>query len=690
MQVWVLAGLVASVLMACSAARADEPRKEAKEPPKEEKTTNAEADVSKARVEGVVVDEMGRPVEGAIVGTLAPASLGATPVRTSADGTFSLVLNSASARYHTIRASAEDGARQGLYRFHDTVLSQVAHARIIVKPSRRMAVYVTDAANKPLPGAAVAVFEESLRFLDQAETGLRGTALFRIPGGAKVFQVVALKPRVGFDYFENYHSWPGPVIVEPPLEVALTLDGARSIAVHATDSADKPVGGIDLVPWTVKKKGKLAYANLSGVTLKHLVVKTDRDGLAVFDWIPTKLEEGITFLHHSAEHSLPDSPHYDPTRPDKPLVAKLVRNAPISGKVTLPDGKPAGGILLQVEGRGNTNHYFRNVVRTKADGTWSLSVYANQSYIVAITDDHWAAPSKTGVVVREGESRKDLDFRLGKGTLLRGRVTVGKEKKPAAGQIITLLEQGENLPADLGGNGSGREDLVRWAETDAEGRYQIRLGSGRYQILGPGGNRMPRDEIKVKDEETKEKDWHLERLQKGLLKGVVLAHAEDGKPIRGAVVRGDTGQYAPFEAVADEKGHFEIDRMRGATFLYARNPEGTLATMVRTGEDDDDVKLILSNAGELRGRLTNRAGSALAGVRILCSLRTGPDAQPHTSAGIYVKTDDAGRFCVTGIVPGVRCILTAFDSKTNEKLKELPATRAEPIELGDFIFESKE
>src|SRR5262249_34444552 len=151
--------------------------------------------------------------------------------------------------------------------------------------------------------------------------------------------------------------------------------------------------------------------------LKAMTARTDRDGIAVFDWIPHDLHQTVTALQTNEAYSLPDAPHFDPAKPAMPLLARLFKNVAISGKVTLPKGKPAAGILLQVEGRGNTNHYYRNVVRTKADGTYSLLVYPNQSYLIAITDNQWAAPSIQGVIVREDEPRKDLDFRLGRGTL---------------------------------------------------------------------------------------------------------------------------------------------------------------------------------------------------------------------------------------------------------------------------------
>ena len=155
--------------------------------------------------------------------------------------------------------------------------------------------------------------------------------------------------------------------------------------------------------------------------MKYLSARTDRAGLAAFDWIPPELTEGVTILYTGKEYSLPHPPSQDAKPPYTTLTAKFFRTTPIRGKVTLPDGKPAAGILLQIEGRGDTNFYFRADVRTNDDGSYSLNVFPNQSYMIAVTDKDWAAPAKTGVVVKEGEPRTGLDFRLGKGTLFAAK-----------------------------------------------------------------------------------------------------------------------------------------------------------------------------------------------------------------------------------------------------------------------------
>src|SRR5262249_29455231 len=205
----------------------------------------------------------------------------------------------------------------------------------------------------------------------------------------------------------------GSIRLTPRKETPRRLNGARTVRRRAEDSAGKPLAGIEFIPWTVHKKNRLDYCNLSGAALlRGAAVKTDKDGVATFDWIPHDIDQGTTFLSHSTELHEPNSAHFDVSVPDKPLTTRLLRQATMGGKVALPDGKPAGGVLLQVEGRGETNHYFRSVVRTKPDGSWTLSVYPNQTYVIAVTSEDWAAKSRKDVGAKEDDKITGLDFRL--------------------------------------------------------------------------------------------------------------------------------------------------------------------------------------------------------------------------------------------------------------------------------------
>ena len=80
----------------------------------------------------------------------------------------------------------------------------------------------------------------------------------------------------------------------------------------------------------------------------------------------------------------------------------------------------------------------------------------------------------------------------------------------------------------------------------------------------------------------------------------------------------------------------------------------------------------------------------MSGMPLLYDLRIGPKEKPLANTYMYTQTDDAGRFTLLGIVPGAECSISVLNGKTDPKIKVVPATKVETLELGDFVVERKE
>jgi hypothetical protein len=175
------------------------------------------------------------------------------------------------------------------------------------------------------------------------------------------------------------------------------------------------------------------------------------------------------------------------------------------------------------------------------------------------------------------------------------------------------------------------------------------------------------------------------------LRGVVLAETVDGKPVAGAILRdmavrsNGSGMY---KGVADEAGRFELRRPPVKTLLYARNPEGKLAAIVTIGEDEETVKVVLSSAGKILGRVLDKSGKPEKGVPILYGPRLGPQDKPFNTY-VNTQTDDAGRFTLLGVVPGSECSISVLDGKSDRRIKVAPAAKAETLDLGDLVPDAK-
>lgn len=642
-------------------------------------------------IRGVVVDEGGRPVAGATVRPVRDEKV-QVPVKTVADGSFTLAIGGFMLVEEGLVASAEDGALLGLGKHLEPQNPDPAKpARIVLKPSRIVAVHVRDAAGKPVAGAAVEAV--GFDFHGAATTGTGGDAALRIPADAKVQWIIGLKPGVGFDYFENYRARPAVEIGAPPAEVTLALDGARSARIKAVDTSGRPVPNVEIRPWYIGRSGKIDHANIGGATVVR--ARTDERGIATFDWLPTEVDQGVPFQVYPGAYSCPESPVYRPDTGPLELGARLLRGTPIRGVVRQPDGRPAAGILLRAEGRGATNHYCRMHTRTAQDGSYSLEVYPEQSYIIAVLDDRRAARSLTGVVVREGQPREGLDLTLGEGTLLHGRATKEPEGTPAAGETITLVQRGEALPKEFISNrGEGEtESLPSWATTDAEGRYRLRVGPGRYELLGP--DHSGKEELRVEAEGEVVRDFRVAgSARRRPLAGVAVEEAPAGeRPIVGAIVEASPVGRAGFEsrAVADGGGRFRLSVNPDRDLvLYVRDRTGMIAGFTVAKVDAAAVRASAAPASRIRGRVVDSRGRPRAGRRVQLRLDSGPDYKESGHFFAHAVTDAEGHYDFRGVVVGANAEVSVSHSDDpltggRAEVERLDVRGPDPLDVPDLV-----
>ncbi len=153
------------------------------------------------------------------------------------------------------------------------------------------------------------------------------------------------------------------------------------------------------------------------------------------------------------------------------------------------------------------------------------------SYMIEVVDERWAAVSKAGIVTHEGQPVEGIELRLVPGTLIRGRVTVGPDQQPAAGQEVVLSEQGPFV------NGRARLELGRRTMTDSEGRYQLRVGPGEYTLFVPPVIRSS-GAFQIGNEPEIVRDFRYRDDPVLQLAGLVVRNAPGDQPIAGAIVVG--------------------------------------------------------------------------------------------------------------------------------------------------------
>jgi len=484
-----------------------------------------------------------------------------------------------------------------------------------------------------------------------------------VPADAELETFVAFKAGVGMDY--AYLLGDRAKGQSPPDAVKLVLNGAMPISVRLHDSLGKPVAHVKVAPWQLEKKGH-SYGFCFRTTPVGAV--SDAQGRVQFDWLPADLEKWVAFSVNDGDYNYPVQDQlFIKDGGSRNLDVEILRPAQVAGKVTYSDGRPAAGIMIEAEGMVMTGGRFYAI--TAEDGTYRLKVHPNNSYIVAVVNDQWAAASLMGIVVKEGENRDNLDLQLNKGTFIHGTISVDTDSWPSAktdgGLSVQdlmhdpyLSQFGHEIPNEwrslpgphLWGDGPDqyRVRLERTADIDATGRYAFRVGPGEYQLHLPGF--PPQTErLTVTNQREIIVDSAFPKLPPPL-RGIVVDRA--GKPVPLAFVvylMGAPG--SQIHLAADKDGRFTLQRYeRTAGHVYVGSADANLAGLRAIAEDENDVTIVTDKAATVVGRVVDAAGRPLSGMSVVCDFF--PPQMPQRSLQVWAETDKEGKYKLSALVPG--------------------------------------
>ncbi|WP_422928796.1 carboxypeptidase-like regulatory domain-containing protein [Singulisphaera sp. PoT] len=455
-------------------------------------------------LKGIVVDEEGKPVGGVRVSSRHVEMDGTDLATTGDDGTFAIAMELMmdGRIFGRLKAEAADG-RLGFLAF---IQKRSEPVRIVLKAPKSLAVQVKDRGGKPVAGASLAFIVPGTE-IAEGMTDAEGWWRIKIPADAEkwedsipVWWVSAWKSGVGFDY-AGFRQAPRGPLRPVPETLTLKLDGARRLRIKAVDLAGKPVAGIRVSPSVIQKAGyELGMINAIPWGSRPI---TQEDGVAVIDWLPEALHGPLGFRTRSEDwHQAEHETRFDPENPVDELVLTQLPVEELSGRVTHADGRPAAGIMVWAYARGSGTIGLDGNSRTDAEGRYRLRACSEQSYVITASGDGLAAPYKAGVVLRAGKPVDGLDFVVGRGTQLRGRLTIGRDGRPVPEAFVTVSVDRGEIPEEL----RRKEDRIPrhvmlhfWKQTEKDGTYEFLLGPGDYRLQGPKGVKPIEISIPVQD-----------------------------------------------------------------------------------------------------------------------------------------------------------------------------------------------
>ncbi len=650
-------------------------------------------DSQKIILKGVVVGEDDRPVPGATIKNVGWRET-SQPVRTDSEGRFEVTADVGQGGW--IYAGCYAETADGRIGFVSVEQQKPEALRIVVKTAREMTVSVQDGQGRSVPEAPVE-FLANMRVLARGKTDGEGRFTCRAPADVKNWGLYAYKSKVGFDYATSDRGRGSLAVPHPlPERVTLKLDGARTVRFNAIDHNGKPVAGVRIGPWIIHRPNAESEINLGGTSATWPA--TDESGTVAIDWLPEHFGPSMSFInrvegYYSTKHSV----YMLANKPVDEFTFNLLPLVKLSGRVTHADGRPAAGAQVAVRGQGTSHDSaFQGGTTADAEGRYELAVYSEQAYLAMASLAPLVSPVRDGILVRVDKPVSGVDLVLGPATRVHGQVTVGSDKRPVPKtQMSAVIDKGaitKELPRAADDWFYYGLSMRFYAQTDAEGKYELHLGPGEYRLSGPARVEPVKFTIPQTGapQETVQ-DFHMPRAETGPLAGRVVDGA--GQPVPGAKVEGryasDHARRWFGETKCDDQGAFQIERSLDPLVIYARTEGGKLAGIARSDAEATEVEIVVGPVVTATGRLKDLDGQTLAGKVVSYGIRI-YNGEPQRSSfsdnfGGSFTTDEKGDFKLTGLIPGEDYQLSIkIDEHSSRSVTQVTAQDAKPLALGEL------
>lgn len=323
-----------------------------------------------------------------------------------------------------------------------------------------------------------------------------------------------------------------------------------------------------------------------------------------------------------------------------PLTVALQAAGVIEGFVVDAQGQPAADAEVQAGGRSP------QTVTTGQGGGFSLEVEPG-THLLSARRGEEAGSLEKPLTVKAGQTVRDVRLRLGKGSVLEGRVVARATGAPIVGANLSVSPTG-------GAGDSGQ------AVTDNTGHFSVGgLAPGSYDlgVSAPGFSSLSRRGLTV----TTGERFPLELSLTGT--GVVEGRVKDsaGQPVVGARVEGGSRWGGSLgntmaESRTDAEGHYRLEGLAAETVEITARREGeALGTSqqveVREG-GTSQLDFTLQDTGTVEGVVRAARGALPSEPMIVMASRRGGMFFSLNGSGIgRAEVDAAGSFRMT-LPPG--------------------------------------
>jgi hypothetical protein len=532
-----------------------------------------------------------------------------------------------------LHASSADSDHQTTRTIPAAVVRSSSASPIVLTlaPAIRRAVIVR-AEGHPVVGALVVASGRAFRV--QGITGAGGKVQLRLPAQEPLRELVAWHRDLGVQGATHLTDRSAQD------RTLLSLLPPEPLQIRVVDPDGQPVRDLEL-GISVRTDGK-DWAVAKDIEAAH--ARTDAVGTAVVPWAPRENLNYIDAKPSGFEWK------FDSTELDR-ITERIVtvharREFPVAGRLLMPKGVSAEGILITGFGFGPGNQGDIPYARARADGSFNLRVPSYHGYVLGIADLEWASNTWSGLIVGKDPSKPaDLAIPVYRAVPVSVRVTRGAARVPVANVAVEVGSIGEVKWVDPGGKTrTGSGGTRSWVRTDGEGVARGGAGRGQFKVRLSAGNWDEERTIAVSSDKPIEVAFHRPWDGERRVTGRLLL---DGKPfepsrtlVSAAWARRD-GFMPPtkFKPQVNADGTFQLTLDAENLTLFFRDPEKRRSGFAQVDVNKSIVDVNMLDMASDSGTLFDDNGKPMPGQTLTVDVR-GSGWEPVAT----VKTDEDGRF----------------------------------------------
>jgi hypothetical protein len=540
--------------------------------------------------------------------------------------------------YFGIHARTADG------RFQAWLAKPASHARVLLERPLELRLALAHeqqvrvkAAGKPVGGVRVVALGTAFKV--DGMTGPDGVATLWLPEGRVWTNIVAWDRQRGG---ASIHAF-GPSRASGLIELSLLEPKSQTIRI--VDQRERPIP--NLVCWV---DGYTAASGFSTREFDEARVSTNSRGEVTIPWLPAQTSS-VGFEAAGPSWKVDEISMVSRASLGKPTV-HVRRRRSVTGRIVMPPGANAEGILVQGDGTSNTGTGDLFFTRACRDGSFTFPAASDHGYAIGITDDQWSCNPWTGVVLTsDAADPADVILQAYPATPLTIRVTWGPQAEPWTGVFLYAQQDKEFSWTNSAGERTACGGSLRThCPFDADGTGRLGVAQGDYELYFSSNPWREMRKLKIKSTEPVLVTLHRPWKEHRQIAGRLTHHGAPFRPSPSTTLRAwsiENTLATPAQAEILPDGRFVVLAETKCVGLYAWDPAQKLNAWkwIKQNDAPARLELALTPTAVYSGQVVNNDGKPVPGARVRLMPRA-MSVHTITTDAVLCETvcDGQGRF----------------------------------------------